>query len=357
MNRDLVFQGTETVLNLSLVILGLYFIYQGDVMNRFMLKRTNFAEYYEDITELPTIFTWIEFDGYSESYLNVGIDFNVTWQWEWGDEDGYNPDIILKLGKNIIGIRKLEINFEAMGNRNETRNTIQNYKIIPLKYTPSTKPMNFWLTYEFTGREEPLVARVGVAISTQNNSYCGHDVNLYDGEIIDIVARKGEEKWITMRPVKYLYTQIHETCRDKPYHDLLLEKTIQVAREKCPFPCRPQEYWMCNSEFDTVPVCLTKQERECFSEVNKAAMKDIIAKPCTKVEYGVNIVDQPHRPESQDVTFWMGFTTPAKQKVKEEYLIYDLVAMISSIGGTMGLCIGVSFKDLTRWIIGYIKMC
>ena len=32
-------------------------------------------------------------------------------------------------------------------------------------------------------------------------------------------------------------------------------------------------------------------------------------------------------------------------KVKEEYLIYDTVSMISVVGGFMGLCVGFSFYD------------
>ena len=37
--------------------------------------------------------------------------------------------------------------------------------------------------------------------------------------------------------------------------------------------------------------------------------------------------------------------------VKEEYVIYDLLAMIGSIGGTMGLFIGFSFANLSDWLI------
>ena len=32
-------------------------------------------------------------------------------------------------------------------------------------------------------------------------------------------------------------------------------------------------------------------------------------------------------------------------KVKEEYLIFDTVSMISVVGGFMGLCVGFSFYD------------
>ena len=41
--------------------------------------------------------------------------------------------------------------------------------------------------------------------------------------------------------------------------------------------------------------------------------------------------------------------------VKEEYVIYDAVAMISAIGGTMGLCIGFSFLDLARLCLEYLE--
>ena len=41
--------------------LGGFFIYEADIINRFQLKRTNFAEYYEPIIERPTVMSWIEY--------------------------------------------------------------------------------------------------------------------------------------------------------------------------------------------------------------------------------------------------------------------------------------------------------
>ena len=39
----------------------------------------------------------------------------------------------------------------------------------------------------------------------------------------------------------------------------------------------------------------------------------------------------------------------------EEYLIYDLVAMIGAIGGTLGLCIGISLKDMARVLLRFLE--
>ena len=40
---------------------------------------------------------------------------------------------------------------------------------------------------------------------------------------------------------------------------------------------------------------------------------------------------------------------------KEEYLIYDVVSFISSVGGTLGLCIGFSFRDATRMCLEWTE--
>ena len=47
----------------------------------------------------------------------------------------------------------------------------------------------------------------------------------------------------------------------------------------------------------------------------------------------------------------MQFVAPPLVTVKEEYVIYDAVAMISAIGGTMGLCIGFSFSDFSSLLL------
>ena len=52
----------------------------------------------------------------------------------------------------------------------------------------------------------------------------------------------------------------------------------------------------------------------------------------------------------------MQLVAPPLVTVKEEYVIYDAVAMISAIGGTMGLCIGFSFSDISSLLIRCIEI-
>ena len=116
-------------------------------------------------------------------------------------------------------------------------------------------------------------------------------------------------------------------------------------------------YWTCNDALDDdlLPLCPDIPCSKCFmqtyeSEVEKS---DILLKPCTKVQYyvreTVSVVDS-HVDE-----FELTFTKPPEVLVKEEYLIFDSVAMISSIGGTLGLCIGFSFMDITGALMAFLK--
>ena len=49
------------------------------------------------------------------------------------------------------------------------------------------------------------------------------------------------------------------------------------------------------------------------------------------------------------------FAAPPRVIVKEEYVIYDAIAMIGAIGGTMGLCIGISFMDCINVLINMVQ--
>ena len=42
-------------------------------------------------------------------------------------------------------------------------------------------------------------------------------------------------------------------------------------------------------------------------------------------------------------------------KIKEEYLIYDMIAFISSVGGTLGLCVGFSFYNFGSSVFEWIQ--
>ena len=76
-------------------------------------------------------------------------------------------------------------------------------------------------------------------------------------------------------------------------------------------------------------------------------------KPCTKLQYRLEIKDTTkYTYTAYSVLFSVETDTVA---VKEEYVIYDMLQLIGAVGGTLGLCIGFSFKEVYSLILGNLQ--
>ena len=87
----------DSLVYLAMLGLGFFFIYKGDVLQRFQLKRTNFAVFEEPITELPTIKTYIDPYNGDLAYLK---DFWIVWRaegWHGRYSDNRSKEQILEL--------------------------------------------------------------------------------------------------------------------------------------------------------------------------------------------------------------------------------------------------------------------
>ena len=67
----------QSFVYLALLCLGVYFIYLGEILQKFQLQRTNFAEIEEPVSEFPTIFLFIDYRD-SNSYLEYEKDFKIS---------------------------------------------------------------------------------------------------------------------------------------------------------------------------------------------------------------------------------------------------------------------------------------
>ena len=69
-----VFQTLDYVGYIMLMLVGCYFIHEGNVVKRFQQKKTTFAQNVEQMTEYPVVVTWIELKE-ARSPLELGPDF------------------------------------------------------------------------------------------------------------------------------------------------------------------------------------------------------------------------------------------------------------------------------------------
>ena len=330
------------------LILSIYLIYKANVIQRFRLARTNFAEYDETVTELPTLITYI--DNFEErSRLKYGVDFNLS----FGELESLKPTN-LTFGENWMTGSSLKVDFEEINNGGL-------FKITPEHFSQGM-PLSYSLTYIFQNYILDKATEVSLLLSSENNSIIldPSRIKYHDGDVKKSQLKLGYIRDVSISPRKYIFLKGQRACRDKPYNELLLRNISKELLLRCQKPCRTNVSYgrRLDMILDGYSYCQKKEEEKCFQTVFDEVVKigeDQDIKPCTKVEYKVER-NMQNGPKTNEAKFKMVYSHPPKVQVKEEYLIYDTLALVSSIGGTMGICIGVSFYNVLNVLLTWLEL-
>ena len=119
--------------------------------------------------------------------------------------------------------------------------------------------------------------------------------------------------------------------------------------------CRPENINLTcpaihnSEEVKNLRICTSQKEDAHINQAVDSIRKSITKLPCTKVTYQWAGTTGPFALKDRNtIKFQFTMQSPYEIEVNEEYLILDLIGVVGSIGGTLGLCIGFSFKDLFR---------
>ena len=111
-----------------------------------------------------------------------------------------------------------------------------------------------------------------------------------------------------------------------------------------------------------IPMCETKEENNCAwkrqRDLGAILQSNGTCKPCKKYDYSgmqtfenENVEDKyMHR---KRLTYQ--FAYPQVLTIYQEYLIYDGIGMIGSVGGTLGMFIGFSFSNAISSILKFLQ--
>ena len=131
-----IFQIIDTVVFWFFLFLGVYLIYVGEVIQKFQLTRANFAEYEEEIREIPTMLTYIQYD----------LDHHITTNWtylEYGKDFHFRLQVgkgkmkALGLGENSFEGSSIKIDLEE---QTEFSKDMDKW----MSRSPETRQVNSW---------------------------------------------------------------------------------------------------------------------------------------------------------------------------------------------------------------------
>ena len=127
---------------------------------------------------------------------------------------------------------------------------------------------------------------------------------------------------------------------------------------QCPEKCSPTNFLN-----DLMPSCGWEEDRtdaySCAFDVVTQKWFDFkisqgYQKPCSVLEYQGEMNYESNILDNETNIVYQ-FAPPMMTNVQQEYLIFDTIGMIGSVGGTLGMCIGFSFSGVTTFILDFIQ--
>ena len=335
------FRIIECILYACFCILSAYFMW--GVLDKYFSRQTSFTQSEELINEFPTITLCFT---NSKKLYEYETDFEIIYGFFEGT-DFHNTT--LKEGK-----------YSSVLTQNLSLTKIQTfYSGICHKISVLSGNMKQYTQFILNFNESiphDELPTVDIHITSEKNSY-GIATNAWiNGRVMHINTQieKGISKIIDLKPEKHNYLAINSICSDESFYDCfsrLFGEKLERNQRKCSpisLPSLPLCKLNDTSYNETYNVFLT-----LWDEITS---KELCPKLCTTLEYSGQVTSIP------SASLWNGtfiflykFLSSNSTTVYNEYLIYDAVSMIGSVGGSLGLCIGFSFTGMVSCLINIIQ--
>ena len=201
-----------------------------------------------------------------------------------------------------------------------------------------------------------------IYFTSEQNAYGIMFSEWMDGEVLEFNIKNNVYTEISLRPERYIYLKAKSKCFDESFYECFGFKFISNNFNGCQKKCLPYDNFLLNAthEGKQYATCETYEESECSIEIAKSVFTNITdtnvcLKSCSILQYSGKVQykgkhDDPHLVE---LKYW--FANPQSVKVYEEYLIYDRIGLIGTIGGTLGMFIGFSFTGVVTCFIKFLK--
>ena len=315
---------------IGLLSVGIYFILEAEVLKRYQLGRTNYAQFEESVSERPTIVSIFS------APLRYGVDYNISYQ-------VYSPgpkvqEFNLTPGEN-------QVTGEGVYDFEEIQNGLL------FKLTPITPPNGYnrlqGIGFTFDPKKQDIVNKVTVVVklSCENNSVAWFPNEHIDGKLSYYQLSAGIHMITTLSVEKKVY--MSKVCRKTPFNQLVLSRLTEEVMKNCTEKGRPDigVGKSLDKLISDLPICDTEEQATCAEyTLTKILETTKVEKPCTILHYRGSSAQMKSGNNTADFLYRFYGKEPHVD-VKEEYLILDFVAMVGSVGGTLGLCIGFSFSN------------
>ena len=278
---------------------------------------------------------WLDF--YKKVHFRLGTDFYIN----------IRDHPALAIGSNYINELNLTVNVEELF----TFWFGFCYKISLSMVEIDVLIFNLIFDFKVVQSDLPDIE---IILTSENNAFGVIASTWIFGNEFKIVVNEDQSSGFKIKATKKTSLGIHNNCTLNVTKNCLHE-VISNSVYECDKICFPIIFSGMDS-YD-IPLCGSIEDYECMRwQMNKYLRyeaSNICGTPCSIMEYvgkksfGYKFYDNPYRNYYE----WRYLFDSRMIDVHEEYLVYDSTGFIGSVGGTLGLFIGFSFREIVNLII------
>ena len=352
--------------------------FMNDVWIKFKKKDTTFKEYEDQLTELPA--TVLCFQPMAKE--SVLKDYNVS---IYDLDNMANLDKFPKLWKDFLNEVHFKLNrdftialrgydelkegvnpIQLDNSRNTTITVSELFTLwygfcylIRLSYTFKNQWI-FTLTFNNKTLERNDIPTPQLYITSEENALGVLGMNwIYGTELR--WSPKDKETGYKVTPIKRKTLSLKSHCNMNSNSNCIFE-LIKQSNITCNKTCLPIKFP--NMNIIPMPGCeenFTIEEFNCMKwGLHKALFYNasfFCERHCNTIEYrGKKSFAFKYYGSSKYSLEWRFILDSAKVLVQEEYLVYDSTGIVGAIGGTLGLFVGFSFREVANFLIDSIEL-
>ena len=354
---------------LALCLIAVWFAIGSGALDNFFSKKTSLSMDEEISTKRPVI-SIILFPLSSKQTVvldnNTEIHYCPSYKfWDYR----HSSCQILGLGENKFFMQEINKTERVFLEHMEAfSSTCSIYRIIPLTN----------LLEERAAAKITIISvkdslyEVSIVLTSMENSLGVRYYNFKDGGHLQYELDKNSYRKILIQPESYHFLPETSKCHNESYYDCIASELdrFDFKQTLCRRKCIPGSFSY--ARIYSTPFCQTEKDDECarnlFSSFSGEVKNNFTKKVELKCYHSCNILQYSALDirnsqgsykinKSTDIYHFKYQFGNANNKMKafHEYLIYDAMAMIGSVGGTFGLFIGFSMTGVIASLIESFK--
>ena len=316
---------------------GLSVFFMLGVLDNFFSGKTSFSQYEEPIKELPTVMLCFSKSDSGSTRYEYGSDFKIQYEVLYMNTFRNQSDF-LKEGENsailedIVYLEKITSLY--MGNC---------FKITAFLINENNKSpvRNIYLYFNESSNKEDFHS-LEIFFTSEKNSYGVVGKWWLNGRVLRTLVEKGMYKEIDLKPKHYHYMSTDNKCSYESFYECI----SRFMTSNCSLISLP-----------SLPICKiykSDEEEQAMSDL-ATAIPQCPRMLCDTLEYSGEEIYYK-KLENKTITVGFQYNIPSNSMtLYEEYFIYDVISMVGSVGGTLGMCIGFSFTGMISCLINLVR--